>query len=172
MQGPITDNPFAVLTFLAAPAILTNASTLLALSTSNRLGKVSDRARQAAAAIMSGKPDDPMLKLHRQDFEFAITRAQMLVSAMRLLYLATGSFAAGTCVAMLGSFAGYFKVDSVVLITQVATSAAASLGVLGITFGSAKLLKETRLALRVFGGLEDALSNWPKSSTPQASNVM
>jgi len=33
----LTNNPFAVLTFMAAPALLTNATSVLALSTTNRI---------------------------------------------------------------------------------------------------------------------------------------
>ncbi|CAG0950080.1 hypothetical protein PHYC_00151 [Phycisphaerales bacterium] len=160
MSDPTTDNPFAVLTFLAAPAILTNASTLLALSTSNRLGKVSDRARAASAALLGGRKDDPHAGLHRQDFEFASTRATMLVEALRLLYLATGSFAAGTCVALIGAFAGYFGMGAVVLGAQVLTITLAVVGVAGLGLGSARLLAETRLALRVFAQLRAAMTEW------------
>ena len=34
---PFTQSPFAALTFVAAPAILTNASSVLAMSTINRM---------------------------------------------------------------------------------------------------------------------------------------
>lgn len=165
MLDVAADNPFAVLTFLAAPAILTNASTLLALSTSNRLGKVSDRARSASAAIFAAKTDDPQTRLHHRDFEFASTRATMLVGALRLLYLATGSFAAGTCVALIGAFAGYFGLSGVVLIAQVMTIVAAVLGVGGLALGSGKLLAETRLALRVFAELRTAMLEWQAGRT-------
>jgi hypothetical protein len=40
-----TTNPFAVLSLIVAPAILTNASCVLVMSTSNRLARVVDRAR-------------------------------------------------------------------------------------------------------------------------------
>jgi hypothetical protein len=33
----LTDNPFGVLTFIVAPAILTNATSVLAMSTINRM---------------------------------------------------------------------------------------------------------------------------------------
>jgi hypothetical protein len=38
-------NPFAILTFIAAPAILANASSVLALGTSNRFARTIDRTR-------------------------------------------------------------------------------------------------------------------------------
>src|SRR5271165_3376471 len=47
----VANNPFAVLTAIVAPAILTNASSVLALGTSNRLGRVVDRTRVVANDI-------------------------------------------------------------------------------------------------------------------------
>ena len=46
MASPVGDNPFAVLTLIAAPAVFTNASSVLALGTGNRLARVVDRTRQ------------------------------------------------------------------------------------------------------------------------------
>src|SRR6266851_1967718 len=54
-------NPFAVLTAVVAPAILTNACSVLALGTSNRLARVVDRTRVVArelAALETGGLDD------------------------------------------------------------------------------------------------------------------
>ena len=39
------NNPFGVLTLIVAPAILTNASSVSALATSNRLARATERAR-------------------------------------------------------------------------------------------------------------------------------
>ena len=53
----VANNPFAVLTAIVAPAILTNACSVLALGTSNRLGRVVDRTRVVAADIAASRPD-------------------------------------------------------------------------------------------------------------------
>src|SRR3954467_1193785 len=45
MAVPLADNPFAVLTLIAAPAVFTNASSVLSLGTGNRLARVVDRTR-------------------------------------------------------------------------------------------------------------------------------
>ena len=52
----VAGNPFAVLTAIVAPAILTNASSVLALATSNRLARVVDRTRIVAAQMASFEP--------------------------------------------------------------------------------------------------------------------
>ena len=38
----LANNPFAILTFIAAPAILTNATSVLAMSTANRMLRTRD----------------------------------------------------------------------------------------------------------------------------------
>ena len=40
---PFAQSPFAALTFVAAPALLTNASSVLAISTINRMFRTRDR---------------------------------------------------------------------------------------------------------------------------------
>jgi hypothetical protein len=159
-MAPLVENPFAVLSFLAAPAILTNASTVLALSTSNRLARASDRARAATAAIFSGKPGDPVTEFNRRDFQHAARRAQLLVQSLRRFYFAAGSFAAGACFALLGAFAGYFQIPTVPMLGQLLTAAAAIAGVGALVSGSLKLLQETRFALQALDELHAEITRW------------
>src|SRR5712691_11005306 len=49
----LNENPFAVLTAVVAPAILTNACSVLCLGTSNRIARVVDRTRIVSAHIAS-----------------------------------------------------------------------------------------------------------------------
>src|SRR5229473_6503272 len=58
MASPITENPFAVLTLIAAPAVFTNASSVLSLGTGNRLARVVDRTR-ALVKDLHGAEIDP-----------------------------------------------------------------------------------------------------------------
>ena len=44
-------NPFAAFSMIVAPAILTNAASVLAMSTSNRLARAVDRARDLARQL-------------------------------------------------------------------------------------------------------------------------
>jgi hypothetical protein len=43
--GDLSSNPFALLSLIGAPAVLTNAASVLALSTSNRFLRASERMR-------------------------------------------------------------------------------------------------------------------------------
>ena len=58
MITPVADSPFAVLTLIAAPAVFTNASSVLALGTGNRLARVVDRTR-ALVKDLHGAEIDP-----------------------------------------------------------------------------------------------------------------
>ncbi|HJZ56636.1 MAG TPA: hypothetical protein VKE74_16840, partial [Gemmataceae bacterium] len=50
-MDPLAGNPFGVLTFIVAPAVLTNASCIMALGTSNRFALAIDRAKALAAEV-------------------------------------------------------------------------------------------------------------------------
>ena len=47
----IPSNPLAVLTFISAPAVLTNASCVLLFGTGNRYGRAVDRVHELADII-------------------------------------------------------------------------------------------------------------------------
>ena len=49
MQSALTADPFSILTVVVAPAVLTNASFVLALGTNNRLARVADRTHAVIA---------------------------------------------------------------------------------------------------------------------------
>lgn len=161
LDPAMMDNPFAVLSFLAAPAILTNASTLLALSTSNRLARAADRARSAASAVIASKIDEAILAdLNEKDFQSATRRAKLLVEALRAFYLSAGSFAAGTCLALVGGVAATLKWHGVVQVTQVTTILAAVTGMGALVGGAMRLVAETRIALQVLDAHHAAITTW------------
>ena len=56
-MAPFSDNPFAALTIVVAPAILTNASSVLCLGTANRLARVVDRTRVVSAELANAAPN-------------------------------------------------------------------------------------------------------------------
>ena len=75
----VADNPFAVLTAIVAPAILTNASSVLALGTSNRLARVVDRTRVVAAELAGLEPASEGYQIYSAQLEPLQVRAQMLL---------------------------------------------------------------------------------------------
>ena len=49
-------DPFSILTVVVAPAVLTNASSVLALGTNNRLARVADRTHAVTAQLAKLEP--------------------------------------------------------------------------------------------------------------------
>ena len=47
----VPTNPFAILTFISAPAVLTNASCVLLFGTGNRYGRAIDRVHELADLV-------------------------------------------------------------------------------------------------------------------------
>ncbi len=160
---PVEQSPFAVFTFLVAPAILTNASTLLALGTSNRLARGVDRQRAIAAALLidpaTGKSASPVItpELAQEQFVPSARRVRVLIRALRAFYLAIGSFAAGTCVAMFGAIAGYFENHAMANVGVIAMLVMAGVGVVAIVMGSIFLVSETTETLRLLSAEERSI---------------
>ena len=75
----VAGNPFAVLTAIVAPAILTNASSVLALGTSNRLARVVDRTRIVASQLATFEPGMPDHQLWSEQLAPLHVRSQLLV---------------------------------------------------------------------------------------------
>jgi hypothetical protein len=142
-------NPLSILTFIAAPAILTNASSVMALGTSNRFARAIDRARTLAAEIEKKTcGDEESEKLGRR-VGFAERRAQILLRALTAFYVSVGSFGAASLIALLS--AGFFIAREDILrdITLGAGLLAGVMGVAGLVTGSGLLVWETRLTLKI-----------------------
>jgi hypothetical protein len=132
-------NPLQSLTFIAAPALLTNSCALLLLSTSNRFARAVDRARLLAKQPL----DDSGAALTRVE-----RRALLLVRALIALYTAVGSFGASTFLGLLGSVG--FTVGALKGLTLFTEGSLvmASIGVLSIATAAAHLVPETITAYR------------------------
>src|SRR5439155_11507520 len=97
MTSPMSvpDNPLAVLTLIAAPAVFTNASSVLALGTGNRLARVVDRTRQLTNQLRDPKSQNRSeTEMDLRQINRLEQRADRLVRAMGCFYTAIGSFAA------------------------------------------------------------------------------
>ena len=165
MNG-VTDNPFAVLTLIAAPAILTNASSVLALGTSNRFARAVDRQRQLSKQLdtESAGMDAEELELRRRQLGVAERRAILLISALTRFYTSLGAFAASALVSLVGAVTvpiGYGWVE--VLVTALALVAGV-IGVGGLVFGCTLLIRETRLTVQALR--EEASLSMSKSRPP------
>ncbi len=147
---PVDANPFAVLSFIVAPAILTNASALLAMSTSNRLARAVDRARELSKQLeQAADLASPMAVRRLTELTAAERRTAMLVASLQRFYIAMGGFALGTLVSLVGAVMAPMGGGVVVTVLEGAGVAAGLVAVGALIHGSLTLVQETRIALQV-----------------------
>ncbi len=141
-------NPFAVLSLIVAPAILTNAASVLTMSTSNRLARAVDRARELSKQLEADStgPEAP-----RRLMELASTeeRSLLLLRALRGFYFALGGFASAALVSLLGAVLVPLETDFLVWPLEISGVVAGLAAVAAIVYGSALLVRETQIAVQI-----------------------
>jgi hypothetical protein len=149
-MDPLVTNPFAVLTFIAAPAILTNASSVMALGTSNRFARTIDRVRSLVAILQSGQAmSEQVAKLRVKQLQYANRRVLLQVRALKAFYLSLGAFAAASFTSLLGAVVVITHHDLARQVAMLVAFGCGVVGVGGLVGGSAMLVWETRLALAI-----------------------
>jgi hypothetical protein len=141
-------NPFAVLSLIVAPAILTNASSVLAMSTSNRLARAVDRARDLTRQIegLDSRRGEPRLL---RELAVAEDRAVLLLRTLRSFYTAMGAFACATLFSLIGAVVTTIGNGVAVQTMEVAGVAAGALAVGALVHGSVLLFRETGMAVGI-----------------------
>jgi hypothetical protein len=150
-------NPFAVLSLIVAPAILTNAASVLAMSTSNRLARAVDRARELARQLEDTShpdpsPDEESRESARRLHELSATedRAVLLMRVLQSFYISLGGFAVAVLSSLLGAvISSLFRAGYVVGILEVTAVSAGAVAVAALVRGSAFLVRETSIAVQV-----------------------
>lgn len=162
MLTPVADNPFAVLTLIAAPAVFTNASSVLALGTSNRLARAVDRTRQLARELHNDPADEDTMKMWGRQIDRLQVRASLLVRALSFFYTAIGAFAGASLVSIIAaSLAGSSYKLPFAAVAAVSVIAG-TLGFIGLVMGCSLLVRETRLALISLSEEAIAAKTWVK----------
>ena len=143
-------NPFAVLSLIVAPAILTNASSVLIMSTSNRLARGADRARELSKQL-EGTTDlsCPDAQRRLRELRAAEDRTLLLLRSLRSFYVALGAFASAAFVSLLGAVTASIQLPAIVLPLELAGVAAGLVAVAALVYGSILLFRETRIAVQV-----------------------
>jgi hypothetical protein len=141
-------DPFSILTVVVAPAVLTNASSVLALGTNNRLARVAERSHIVTAQLAKLEPGARELAALTADIATLQTRAQLLLRAMRFFYLGLGLFASSALISIAGSIVVYYG-------WPMAFEVAAGIGVLcgtsaviSLVCGCVLMIRETQLAVK------------------------
>ena len=147
----VANNPFAVLTAIVAPAILTNACSVLALGTSNRLGRVVDRTRVVASDIARSKPASEGFLEWTSQLRALEIRVHMLLRALRLFYAALGLFASSALISVAGSMAAFYGQRFVFQLGAFLAVVTGGSAVIGLSAGCFTMVSETRLAVKSLG---------------------
>ncbi len=144
-------NPFTVLSYVSGPALLTNATSLLLLSTSNRFGRAIDRSRWLVT-YLEGPSGYRTKAGAANELVASQRRVQLIGRAMSRFYLATGMFAMATLVSIAGAVADRY-VASLVFDALIAFAVASGIvGFTSLVSGSAALIVESRLAVQSLRG--------------------
>ena len=158
------DNPFTALGAIAGPAVLTNACSVLALGTSNRLGRVVDRTRIVVKEMRALVADDPELRTMANQLATLEQRGFVLVAALRNFYAALGLFAAAALLSAIGSVLALYGQRLMFETAAVAALLSGSAAVIALVLGCVRMVGETRMALR--GLTEEASARSDLRSRP------
>ena len=140
-------NPLVALTAVAGPAVLTNACSVLALGTSNRLARVVDRTRYVSRELRNLAPGSPEHERWARQHQRLAIRTQLLLRALRSFYTALGAFAAAALTLGLGAVVAHQYPTAFWLFATTAFAVGgAAVAMLG--YGCVQVVRETGLAVQ------------------------
>ena len=150
---PAGSGPYAALSLIVAPAILTNASSLLVLSTSNRLARAVDLARELARELeaSSDDPTQPGTTRRLREMTAANARSILLLRSLRAVYGALAGFATATLVSLLGAVFTDILPAASRLVVELVAMGAGLIAVACVVWAAALLVRETRIAVSTLG---------------------
>lgn len=143
-------NPFLAFSFIVAPAVLTNASSILTLSTSNRLARAVDQTRDITVEL---ERQEVLQSLYEQGRLKELTSYQrrmvMLTRALGAFYVALSGFASTTMLALLGAILSAHVSAAVAQALAVVAVVLSGGAVVSMAYGAMLLAVETRIAVGV-----------------------
>jgi hypothetical protein len=163
----VTSNPFGVLTAVVAPAILTNASSVLALGTSNRLARVVDRTRVVAAELARLETGTPQYQAWAAQLAPLHVRVQLLLRALRLFYAGLGLFAATALVSVGGAIAAYFQQHALLETAAALAFLTGASAVAGLAWGCVLMVGETQIAVHYLEEEARILTHYRAPANPK-----
>lgn len=160
-MASLSDSPFAVLTAVVAPAILTNACSVLSLGTGNRIARVVDRTRVVVNELSGLAAGEHEYKWRLNQLERLHLRGGLLLKALRLFYVALGCFAASALLSVIGASLVYYEMSYAFHVLAVGALCVGVVAVCGLVSGCALMVRETTLAVESVGGeVEEALQKF------------
>lgn len=157
------NNPFVNLTLIVAPALLTNASALMVLSTSNRFARAIDRARELSRQVEDANIKEDPSQMDRLTKELLITekRAVLLLRSIRYFYISLGGLAFAAFISLIGAGLVQLLSNTTERVLAAIALVAVFLAVAGLVAGSMVLFHETRITV---GILQDRIQRISENS--------
>jgi Protein of unknown function (DUF2721) len=147
--APITtQNPFAVLSLVAAPALLTNATSVLALSTVNRILRAGDRMRALALQLEATHTAGTKRTFLLEQVERVEQQALLQLRGLHAIYVALGCFASASLISLIGASLAQTALRIWFRGTVGLGLVAGMIGVGGLVWGCTNLLRSTRISIQ------------------------
>jgi hypothetical protein len=139
-------NPFIVLSYVGGPAVLTSATSLLILSTSNRFARAVDRSRLLSEKLsMPGADCRPS---YRHEMPEVHRRVLLIGRALVCFYVAVACFALATLGSIAGAVMGQVLGSQREFIFTTGAFVTGLIGFFAFIAGAAMLVGESRTAVR------------------------
>jgi len=148
MELSLAADPFSILTIVVAPAVLTNASSVLALGTNNRLARVADRTHTVTAQLAKLEAGSKGYEVSEARLPDLQTRAQLLLRALRCFYLGLGLFASSALISIAGSISVYYGGRLAFQIAAAIGVVCGASAVIALVCGCVQMIRETQLAVK------------------------
>jgi hypothetical protein len=148
IPGDISPNPFALLSLIAAPAVLTNAASVLALSTSNRFLRASERMRALSVRTEDRSLAPEVRALLHTQADRTERQALFLLKGLRAAYVALGSFACASLISILGAGLAGSSLHMGFRALGALALAVGFVGAGGLVTACLKLLQATQLSMQ------------------------
>ena len=144
-------NPFAILSFISAPAVLTNASCVLLFGTGNRYARAVDRMHELAKDVEARTGEiNSEAKFRVTQLRAAEHRSLLIVRAMSFFYASVAAFVFSTLVSLLGATVSSFGGgDGVIRVGYGLCLLGGTAGVACMISGALLLVRETRESFSV-----------------------
>ncbi len=164
-SATFTQSPFAALTLIAAPALLTNSSSVLALSTINRMLRTRDRMKELFEEFRRGNHSAPEARRLLEQVDRVEQQALLLLRALLSIYVALGAFISATLISLLG--AGLAPVWGTRWFHGLAALGLGLgfLGVGGLVLGCCYLFRSTRLSVISVQQEAALVRAWPREQS-------
>lgn len=146
----MADNPFLPLSFIAGPAILTNACTVMLNGASIRYNLAIGLWRDLQSDLHG---HETPIGSHYTDSALALSlaqrRVQLIVRGLILLYGAVAGFALATLTGLVGAFTAGGDSARIVALAKIATLGAGVIGLLFVLAAAMTFVRESRVTTRL-----------------------